>query len=41
MSYTDDTVRADVDGKSPYDASPRAVEEARTIKASLDQLMKK
>jgi CO dehydrogenase maturation factor len=39
MSYADDTVRADLDGRSPYDASPRAVEEARTIKAALDQLM--
>ena len=40
MSYSNDTVRADVEGKSAYDASPRAVEEARTIKASLDELMK-
>jgi CO dehydrogenase maturation factor len=39
MSYTDDTVKADLDGKSPYDASPRAVEEAKAIKASLDRLM--
>ncbi len=41
MSYTDDTVKADLDGRSPFDASPRAVEEARAIKATLDQLMKK
>jgi CO dehydrogenase maturation factor len=41
MSYTDDTVRADLDGKSPFDASPLAVQEARAIKASLDQLIKK
>jgi CO dehydrogenase maturation factor len=41
MSYADDTVRADLDGRSPYDASPRAVAEAGTIKAALDQLMKK
>jgi len=40
MSYSNDTVRADVEGKSAYDASPRAVEEARAIKASLDELMK-
>ncbi len=39
MSYADDTVKADLDGKSPYDASPRAVEEAKVIKASLDRLM--
>jgi len=39
MSYAEDTVRADLDGRSPYDASPGAVEEARTIKATLDQLM--
>ncbi len=39
MSYADDTVRADLDGRSPYDASPRAVEEARTIKLALDHLM--
>jgi CO dehydrogenase maturation factor len=41
MSYADDTVKADLDGKSPFDASPSAVEETRTIKAALDQLMKK
>jgi CO dehydrogenase maturation factor len=39
MSYADDTVKADLDGKSPYDASPRAVEEAKAIMASLDGLM--
>jgi CO dehydrogenase maturation factor len=41
MSYDDDTVKADLDGRSAYDASPRAVEEARTIKDALDRLMKK
>ena len=41
MSYSDDTVKADLDGKSPFDASPRTVEEARTIMAALDHLMKK
>jgi CO dehydrogenase maturation factor len=40
MSYADDTVAADLDGKSPFEASPRAVEEARAIKAALDRLMK-
>lgn len=40
MSYADDTVKADLDGRSPFDASPGAVEEARKIKASLDQLLK-
>ncbi len=41
MSYTDDTVKADLEGRSPFDASPRAVEEARAIKVTLDQLMNK
>jgi hypothetical protein len=41
MSFADDTVKADLDGRSPYDASPRAVEEATAIKAALDRLMKK
>jgi CO dehydrogenase maturation factor len=41
MSYADDTVRADLDGRSPYDASPRAVAEAGAIKTKLDQLMTK
>lgn len=41
MSYAGETVQADLDGRSPYDASQQAVEEARTIKASLSQLMKK
>ncbi len=40
MSYADDTVTADLDGKSPYDASPQAVAEAKAIKNGLDQLMK-
>jgi hypothetical protein len=39
MSYADDTVKADLDGKSPYDAAPRAVEEAKVIKTLLDRLM--
>ncbi len=41
MSYTGDAVTADLDGKSPYDASPATREEAKKIKAALDQLMKK
>lgn len=41
MSYADDTVKADVDGKSPFDASAIAVKEAKVIKDALDQLMKK
>jgi hypothetical protein len=40
MSYADDTIKADLDGKSPYDVSQRAVEEAKTIKTALDQMMK-
>jgi CO dehydrogenase maturation factor len=39
ISYADDTVKADLDGKSPYDAAPRAVKEVKVIKASLDRLM--
>ena len=41
MSFAGDTVQADLDGRSPYDASPAAVEEAKKIKAALDQMMKK
>lgn len=41
MSYTGEAVAADLDGKSPYDASPAAREEAKNIKAALDRLMKK
>jgi hypothetical protein len=40
MSYTGDAVAADLDGKSPFDASPGAREEAKKIKTALDQLMK-
>ncbi len=39
MSYTSEVIQADLDGKSPFDASPHAREEARKIKAALDQLM--
>jgi CO dehydrogenase maturation factor len=41
MSYADDTVTADLEGRSPFDASPQAVNEAKKIKSSLDALMKK
>jgi CO dehydrogenase maturation factor len=41
MSYAGDAVTADLDGRSPYDASPGVREEAKKIKAALDQLMKK
>ena len=41
MSYADDAVAADLSGQSPYDASPGVREEAKKIKAALDQLMKK
>jgi len=41
MSYSKEVVQADLDGKSPYDASPGALSEAKTIKAALDRLMKK
>jgi CO dehydrogenase maturation factor len=41
MSYAGETVQADLDGKSPFDASPRAVEEAKAIKTALDRMMKK
>lgn len=40
MSYADDMVRADLEGKSPFDASPNAVNEAKTIKSALDGIMK-
>jgi CO dehydrogenase maturation factor len=39
MSFADDTVKADIDGKSPFDSSPLAVAEAKTIKKALDQIM--
>ena len=41
MSYAGDAVTADLDGKSPYDASPGVRDEAKKIKAALDQMMKK
>lgn len=41
MSFSDDTVQADLDGRSPYDASPGAVNEAKVIKAKLDEMMRK
>jgi CO dehydrogenase maturation factor len=40
MSYTADAVAADLNGKSPYDASPSTKEEAKKIKAALDRLIK-
>ncbi len=39
MGYSGDTVQADLEGRSPFDASPRAVEEARAIKDSLDRML--
>jgi CO dehydrogenase maturation factor len=39
MSYTAEAIEADIDGKSPYDASPAARDEAKKIKAALDELM--
>ncbi len=39
MSYAAETVQADLDGRSPYDASPAAVTEARAIKAKLDDML--
>jgi CO dehydrogenase maturation factor len=41
MAYAGDAVTADLDGKSPYDVSPEMREEAKKIKASLDQHIKK
>jgi CO dehydrogenase maturation factor len=41
MSYADDTVTADIEGTSPFDASPNAVKEAGIIKSALDRLMQK
>ena len=37
---TADAVAADLDGKSPYDASPSTREEAKKIKVALDRLIK-
>lgn len=36
MTWSDEVVKADLEGRSPYDASPKAREEAARIKASLD-----
>jgi CO dehydrogenase maturation factor len=41
IRYSGDTVQADLDGQSAYDASPPAVEDARAIKTALDHMMKK
>lgn len=41
MGFAQDTVQADLDGRSPYDASPTAVAEAKAIKAKLDAMMQK
>ncbi len=40
LHYDDETVRADVDGRSPFDASPGAVREAKAIKMALDGLIR-
>lgn len=39
MSYAEDAVRADVEGRSAFDAAPATVAEAKAIKAKLDQMM--
>ena len=36
IHYDTDVIDADLSGKSPYDFSPRAVEEIRAIKAKMD-----
>ncbi len=41
LNYTAEAVAADLDGKSPYDASPAIREEAKKIKSALDQRMQK
>ncbi len=41
MSYSDEAVSADLSGRSPFDAAPGTVEEARVIKANLDTMMQK
>ena len=41
MSYAGETVQADLEGRSAFDASPQAVAEARAIKASLDEMMQR
>jgi CO dehydrogenase maturation factor len=41
MSFSDEIGKADIEGRSPYDASPRAREEAMKIKAELDTLIHK
>ena len=41
MRFSSDTVQADLDGRSAYDAAPATVEEVKIIKEKLDQMMKK
>ena len=41
MRFSSDTVQADLDGRSAYDAAPATVEEVKSIKEKLDQMMKK
>ncbi len=40
MRFSADTVQADLDGRSAFDASPSAVAEATVIKTALDSMMK-
>ena len=39
LRFRAETVQADLDGRSPYDAAPQAVEDAKAIKAALDSRM--
>lgn len=41
MRFSSDTVQADLDGRSAFDAAPSAVEEAKVIKSALDRMMQK
>lgn len=41
MTWSEEIVRADLEGASPYDASPKAREEASKIKTELDRMMGK
>jgi len=40
MTWSDEVSKADLEGRSPYDASPMAREEAARIKSELDRIKK-
>lgn len=39
MSYNQDIIKADLEGVSPFDISPKTVEEVKAIRDSLEQVL--